>query len=257
MSDSTELQSKCPACKSDNLDQLEGVDSVICTDCSYVINGQDQQPRSQFSEKDQSTGGQETATTGTDWDHDLSVKDKSEAILVDVLSTIEEIGPKLALTDQEVVRAGEIVTKAWKRNFMHGRTKEGTLAAAVYTASRESNRSIPPGVVAKTVEIDKQRIKKTYRQLKEDQSLDFDPPKPLDYVAYLCRDLGLSSEVEHATKELLTESNYIGGDPVGTAAAGVYEISGNRSHQVTLREVARAASLTKETVWRHTQKLES
>jgi transcription initiation factor TFIIIB Brf1 subunit/transcription initiation factor TFIIB len=185
----------------------------------------------------------------------LSIKDDSEANLVELLSRIEEVGDELSLEVNEVTRAGEIATQAWKTNFMHGRTKEATLSAAVYAATREGERTIPPGIIADTIDVEKRKLKHAYQKLKSAQDLDLDPPDPSDYVKYLCETLDLPQDVEHQVDDILSEQTFIGGSPIGTAAASIYSVSSEKSESITLREIAISTKLTKETIWRHTKKL--
>jgi transcription initiation factor TFIIIB Brf1 subunit/transcription initiation factor TFIIB len=105
--------------------------------------------------------------------------------------------------------------------------------------------------------VEKSSIKKTYKKLKDELQLELGPPEPVEYVGYICQTLKLPESVQKESTRLLEETATVGGNPIGTAAASVYEISTEQSEDVTFREIAKATSLTKETVWRHAEKLRS
>jgi len=76
-----------------------------------------------------------------------------------------------------------------------------------------------------------------------------------DYVGYFCDRFDISSRQRAEIEELLMNLSFVGGNPLATAAAAVYEVAGRDRGDVTLRDTARVTKLTKETIWRHTRKL--
>lgn len=247
----------CPVCGSETVHFWSELSTRICSTCSVVLDGTEITNVSDVHPEASSPENPDRDTTSDDWKDHVLVADNSEAILVDVLSQTEAIGDTLTLSDEVVLRAGEIVTEAWKSNFMHGRTTEDTIAGAMYAACREVDCAVPPGKLANVAGTDKRSLKQTYSQLKDSQELNLGPPIPEEYLGYICEELDLSPDVNVKAKRLLRDSDNTAGDPAGIAAAGVYEIAKNQPANVTLREAASAAVLTKETVWRHTQIFES
>lgn len=257
MTDTGSESVTCPVCKSESMTSWDGVDSLVCDNCSYVIDSDSEVTKPDNSIEISPAREQNESSEHPDWQTRVSVKDNSEANLVDALSQAETVATDLSLPDDVVVRAGEVVANAWKMNFMHGRTTSKLVGAAVYAVSREQEIAAPPGVVAEKTGVEKSSIKKTYKQLKDELQLELGPPAPAEFVGYICQTLELPDSVQKESTRLLEETANVGGNPIGTAAASVYEVSTEQSEDVTFREIAQATSLTKETVWRHADKLRS
>jgi transcription initiation factor TFIIB len=246
MSESSTTIEECPACGAEKIKYWEELETWICERCSYVVEG----GVSKKSIPDFSEEIDEDEINDRTWDQSLSIKDKSEANLVEVLSQVEEVADELALSDELEIRAAEIVVEAWTTNFMHGRTKQDTVGAAVYAATRQYQRSIPPSIIADAISGNKQDIKNTYQQLKSEQNLDINPPTPQEFVDAICEELGLSERVSESAVEKLSKTPLPAGNPIGIGAAAVYVACTDGSEDLTLRRVATVTGLTKETVWR-------
>lgn len=244
---------ECPACGGNNTTYWDNLESTICEDCSHVVDSKVAKSIPEVPVESPSVDGSGDSNE-TDWEDRISVKDNSEGNLIEVLSQTEELADDLSLSNDVAIRAAEVVAEAWKTNFMHGRTKRNTVGAAVYAATREIQESIPPGLVAQAIGADKQSLKNTYQQLKAEQELGIAPPTPAEYVNSICRELDLSQPVRETAVELLARQQSRG-NPVGSAAAGIYEACSERNVELTLREVAEVSGLTKETVWRHTSRM--
>jgi transcription initiation factor TFIIIB Brf1 subunit/transcription initiation factor TFIIB len=250
MSESSIPVEECPGCGAENITYWEELDTWICDDCSYVVEARISNTSTpDFSED---IDGDEIADQA--WDQSISVKDKSEANLVEVLSQVEKVADELLLSHELAIRGAEIIVEAWQANFMHGRTKPDTVGAAVYAASREMQQGIPPAIIANQIESEQQTIKDTYQQLKTDLNLNIDPPSATEYLEHICQELDLTAEVAK-TAEMLLDGYHAGGNPVGIAAAAVYVVSNNEGNELTLRGVAEVTGLTKETIWRQASKI--
>ena len=257
MTDADRESVTCPVCKSESMTSWDGIDSLVCNNCSYVIDSDNEVSKTDSTTEMPTAREQDDSSKHPDWETRVSVKDSSEANLVDALSQTESVATDLSLPDDVVVRAGEVVANAWQMNFMHGRTTSKTVGAAVYAVSREQDIAVPPGVVAEMTGVEKSSIKKTYKQLKSELQLELGPPEPAEYLDYICQTFELPDSVQKDSTRLLEEMATVGGNPIGTAAASVYEVSTEHSEDVTFRDIAQATSLTKETVWRHADKLRS
>ena len=250
MNESSPPAEGCPACSADNLSYWEELETWICDDCSYVV----ETGISDSSTPDFSGDIDGDEINDQAWNQSISVKDKSESNLVEVLSQVEEVADELVLSHELAIRAAEIVVEAWTANFMHGRTKPDTVGAAVYAASREIQQGIPPAIIANNIESDQQSVKDTYQQLKAELNLDIDPPTSTEYLSHICQELDLTEEVT-MTAETILDGYHAGGNPVGIAAAAVYVGSNKEGNELTLREAAEATGLTKETIWRQASKI--
>jgi len=247
----------CPACGNGSITHWEELGSYICDSCSYVFDSEDSP-----SDISVSLSGSETkpktdseAAEQTDWQDHVAVKDHSEANLVEILTQSEAFSEELDLSPDLEIRTAEVLTDAWKSNFMHGRNKTDTIAAALYTVTREKSQSIPPGILSRVVGTEEQAVKNTQQKLTDHLSIELETPTPDEYVPSVCDELGLPTGVQHDTIELLSEKKPRGGNPVGIAAAGIYVTCNQKNIDLTLREVATIVNMTKETVWRQKTKL--
>lgn len=245
----------CHLCSSSSVEYWDSLSAWICENCSGVYNENDvtnelaqlQYPTSLDSNED---------SRGQEWTDQIAPKNKSEVNLISCLEKVEELANRLSLAQPIEVRAAEITTEAWKSNFMWGRTVSDTVAAAVYTASREAQQSVPPGVLAKLSGREKQKVKNTYKELKRTLGIETPPPTPEEYLHHITRELNLPDEIREDSITRLDAINETSGNPVGVAAAVVYETSSNTQEDITFRNVARVTELTKETIWRHKNKIE-
>jgi transcription initiation factor TFIIB len=249
MSEATEPVEECPACGAEKINYWDELETWICDGCSCVVE----------EIVPETTANPSVALDGTendtqDWKQSISVDDSSEANLIEVVSELEQVAETLGLSDDLTLRGAEIVVEAWKTNFMHGRTKSDTVGASLYAASREMQQSIPPAFITDRIESDRQSLKNTYQQLKTDLQLQIHPPKPVEYLGQIRRELKLSTEIEEEAVELLDEQQ-LGGNPVGIAAAALYHTANANGDDVTFRTIAEVTGLTKETIWRHHQKI--
>ena len=245
----------CPACGTGSISHWEELGSYICDTCSYVFDPEDSSSDVPPSLAESETETDSGTAEQTDWEGHVAIKDNSEANLVDILSQSEEFANKLDLPQELEIRVAEILTDAWKSNFMHGRNKTDTIAGTLYTVSREKSESIPPGIISRIVGTNKQAVKNTHQKLTKHLSVDLDTPTPEEYVASVCGELGLPMGVQDETIELLSEERPRGGNPVGIAAAGIYVTCNQKDIDLTLREVAAIVNMTKETIWRQKSKL--
>lgn len=246
---------RCPACGTGSITHWEELESYICDACSYLFDPEDSSSDVPPSLSESGTETDSGATEQTDWQDHVAVKDHSEANLVDVLSQSEDFSKELDLPQELEIRTAEILTDAWKSNFMHGRNKTDTIAAALYTVSRQKSQSIPPGIISRIVGTEKQAVKNTYQKLTKHLSIDLDTPTPEEYVPSVCGELDLPTRIQDDTIELLSDERPRGGNPVGIAAAGVYVTCTEKNIDLTLREAAAIVNMTKETVWRQKSKL--
>jgi len=250
MSDSTAPAEECPSCGVTTMTFWEDLETWVCDDCSYVIGAE----VAGISTQDLSANIIENGINNDNWEQSISVKDKSEQNLVEVLGRVEKVIEELEVAKEMEIRAAEIVVEAWEINFMHGRTMPDTVGGSVYAASRELQHGIPPAIIAKQNSTDQESVKQTYQRLKKELQLDIAPPTSAEYLHHICRELNLPSEVE-TTAEMVLDGYYTGGNPVGIAAAAIYIVSKDQGNKVSLREISEIIGLTKETIWRQVSKI--
>lgn len=240
---------ECPACGSDNVEELPEIETNVCGSCSLVISDVSATrdvdlDSTVFSD----TPDEEEAID--EWSETVSITDNSDKHLIELLKQVEKVVSEFTILEEVEVRAGEIATEAWQSNFLHGRGKEVTAAAAVYIASRESNVTIPHRLLAESVGTTDTTVVRTYKALRNSLDIELAPVSAVEFVPYLVNELAVPEQIEFQAVSMLEEVASLVGDPVGNAAAAVYEASNNTGGSVTFRELSTATRVTKETIWR-------
>lgn len=246
---------QCPACGSSQIDRSREFAWGVCADCGFVISSSSDAGEPEPTEAIDVTDAAES-TEG--WQQTVEARDKSDHNLIELLSLIDTLSEPLLLSDETRIRSAELATKAWEKGILHGRSMNAGAGAAVRLACRELGRPRPIRTVADTVQTDETAVQNMYRLLTDTLRIDLDPPKPDDYVLFICKSLERPS-VKIAAKRLLQhnrESTAVG-DPSGIAGAAVYIATQEHASidAVTYREVAAVIGMTKETVWKRATEL--
>lgn len=250
------IESKqCPACGSEDIDYDREFAWGICADCGFVIADSSNAVEPEPPEAIDVADADEPTKA---WPQTVEAQDKSDQNLIELLTLIDTLGEPLLLSDEARVRSAELATKAWENSILHGRSKNACVGAAVRLACRELRCPRPIRVIADIVQTDVSSIQSIYQLLIDTLAIDLDPPKPGDYVLFICESLECTN-VETSAQQLLHHNReYTAvGDPSGIAAAAVYIATQEHASidAVTYREVGKVVGMTKETVWKRATEL--
>lgn len=257
MSSVSDANRPCPLCSSENVTYWEEIDACICNECSCVLDANNQSHQTDLPAVESASQSGTAEPNETEWEQRIAVTDQSEATLVAILSQAETLVDEITLPEKVTTRAAEIIVAAWKENFTHGRKKEHVIGAAVYLASRETKNAVPPGIIADAADTDKQCVKNTYITLKKEQRFELEPPSPDEYIDWICKALELPPGIPDEARRVLSHSSDGAGNPIGLAAASIYIATNRRSQNLTLRQAADTTKLTKETIWKHSSRMNS
>jgi len=243
----------CPACSAESVTHRAQINSWVCDKCSYVL-GSDESPNGSTQPVGRTSSRDSVSNPDVDWVSQIAVADTAESNLVEALEQTETTAESVGLSTDQLLRAGELMATAWQTNFMHGRSQERTVGAVVYAASRETDAAVPPAMIADAIGVSKAAIKQTFQKVNRELELEIGPPCPRMFVEALRVEVGLPESVNSTARYLLKRYEPKGGNPVGIAGAAVYVVCEQTEDEITLKELATMSGLTKETVWRHTQK---
>lgn len=249
--------SQCPACDASDFTEFGDRERRVCSNCGVVIDTVETTSNTNNPVEHQYSPTKETNSEDPSWKDKVKIEDKSDSDLVDLLSLTEEVAKEADLGDEAIIRSGEIVIRAWKDNFTHGRRRDETVASAVYIVSRRVNSAVPPGVLANIVETEKASIKDTYLRLKQELDLEVKPAHPSQFVEYICDQVGLSEALRNEAKTNLKNLKNATGNPIGIASGAIYASAAYNGEDVTLEKIGNVGNITKETVWRHSNKFKS
>ncbi|WP_405274665.1 transcription initiation factor IIB [Methanobrevibacter sp.] len=182
----------------------------------------------------------------------LRISCTGERNLAIALSELHRVCSKLGLP--KVVRedAAIIYRSAAKNNLVRGRSIEGMVAAAVYTAARRCELPRTLDEVSDATNVSKKKISRNYRFLARELKIKLRAPSPADYVPRFASLLGASGEVESMAIDIVHKSKeqglLNGPEPTGVAAATLYIASVLLGEKITQRQVAETANVSEVTI---------
>lgn len=186
------------------------------------------------------------------WQSRTRISDSSERNLATALSSMNQMSSALNLPRNVRETAAMIYRKAVRRNFIRGRTIHGVSAAVLYAACRQCNVPRTLEEISAVSNMSKKEIGKNYRNISRKLKLKLLPTTPQDYVSRFSSQLGLSTEVQSKSLEILKQASKkeltSGRGPTGLAAAALYMASVICCDRRTQREVAEVAGVTEVTI---------
>ena len=186
------------------------------------------------------------------WNNRARFVSSNEKNISFAISEIKKHASKMSLPPQVSEEAALIYKKAALKNMIRGRSIESMLAAAIYTACRNSNLPRSLTEVSQLTGVKKKEIGRLYRLLAKELQMEIDLTEPKKYVTKLCSQLQLSQKTTKKTEELvetIIKKELISGrGPLGIVGAAIYLASVLCKEKRTQKEVARAAGVTEVTI---------
>lgn len=186
------------------------------------------------------------------WNKRMRIANASERNLAFALSELDRDSSKLSIPRSVREDAALIYRNAARKKLIRGRSIEGMVAAAVYTACRRFNIPRTLDEVSEVSNISKKQIGKNYRFLCRELNIKLKPTSPADYISRFASQLGLSGEIQAKAIEIINEASNkglnSGRGPSGVAAAALYIASVLRGERKTQSEIASVAGVTEVTI---------
>ena len=185
------------------------------------------------------------------WNRRMRVSNASERNLAFALSELDRVSSRLGIPRSVREDAAKIYRSAAQKKLIRGRSIEGMVAAALYTACRRNNipRSLDEMEVASNVS--KKQIGRNYRFLAKKLNIKLKPTSPSDYIPRFATQLSLSGEVESKAISIIKKAKdnglINGKGPIGIAATALYNSSillGERKSQMDIAEIAGVTEVT-------------
>lgn len=242
----------CPSCETAieplGIDEFDG----ICPNCGLVMD-EGSWPSSFAVDTSSSGNANDSSSQGTPWVDDVQILDATDQQLVRVVSRTDEVADKLGLSVEGRHRAVEIAIEAWEQNIMHGREFDATVAAGVYLAAHQFDNPRPTHVVASHAGTTTQQFARVRKAMVQELELESESSDPEKYLPYLCDMVQAPSWVQLQATDRL-ENTRMTGNPVGIAAAALY-LTAKDELDLTLKDAAEIAGVTKETIWKKSKEL--
>ena len=237
----------CPACSSTNIDTAFDFAPGRCLECNFVI---DRDTRAEIPSSELTTTASRQSESGQDWKHQVELQDSSDENLVQLVERSETIAEDVLAAEAETLQAVEVVIEAWTSSVTHGRSIDLVAAASVEIACRRAGKPRPRAIIADAASVDRTTLKSTCETILNELGETRCSTLPCEYVCFIKKQIGGSMKARTAAEHTLAAvDERPPGNPVGIAAAAVYLGMKDNGEDVTLRQVARAVGLTKETVW--------
>jgi len=175
-----------------------------------------------------------------------------ERNLATSLSALDRMSSGMNLPRTVRETAAMIYRKAVLKNLIRGRSSEGMTAASLYAACRQCNVPRTLDEISRAADMPKKEVGRNYRFITRELKLRLLPTSPRDYISRFCSELGLSSDVQVKTLDILKEAAKheltSGRSPTGIAAASLYVASLLCGERRTQHEIAEILGVTEVTI---------
>lgn len=249
---------ECPGCGSSSFDESVDVVDGFCENCGAVIPDAEHMDDLPLLPDYEATNEQDTTDPPLEsWTEWYDVTNSTEQQVATAFEHLERISDSLGHSIETRTRVAELYCEASIDLVTDGRPTDTTVAALVYLAARDTGEPRPATAYAREIEREAAELKSLARSLQRDLELKLPIPDPGDYLPYISEELDLGQDVvETAVKafDAIEQNGQLGGkNPVAIAGAVVYKIDSGYSQ----REIAQVAGVTKETIRKRLNELET
>lgn len=168
---------------------------------------------------------------------------------------------KLSLSQTVRYESASIYRKAVKKDLVRGRSINKLIVATVYIACRECKVPRTLDEMAEVTDVDKKVIGKNSRFLLRELGLKLPLISPNDYVSRFASKLGLSSQAEVKSIEIINQAKELGltsgKDPASITAASLYASSILLGERRTQTEIAKKLGVTEVTIRNRLKELDA
>ena len=180
------------------------------------------------------------------------VKGTRERNLSRAFTELALIVSNLSLSRNVKYESASIYRKALDKDLIRGRSINKLMVATVYIACRECAVPRTLDEISEGTGVDKKTIGKNYRFLSRELGISLPVVSPNAFVPRFASKLGLSSEVEVKSIEIINQAKDLGltsgKDPASITAASLYWASMLLGERRTQTEIANALSVTEVTI---------
>ena len=241
----------CPACETDNIDGSVAAFEGICETCGFVIRDETNSVSLEWEVADGEFGYPETR----DWMSECRIRNATEQQLAEAFETLEEFANHLGLSNEVRKETSDIYCDAFRAKLTDGRATACIVAACLRLASRRTGIPIPMSRLTEFSDVDEKKFHSSHLALCNELNIDPRMPKPPEYISFIQLVLGLTDADREAAEQFVSKVGgkqaFVGKDPAGIAAGGVYLLQDD----LTQSDVAKAVGLSTETVRQRIQQL--
>jgi transcription initiation factor TFIIB len=181
----------------------------------------------------------------------INVSKSSEKSLRRAFQKLDTLKDKLSLSDSIVEKSAYIFRKIQERHLVRGRTIDGMLSAAVYTACREMGASVTLKDIAAASNLTYKDISKNYRVLVFELDIKIPLIDPMKCIVKVANKLSIKEKTKKQAMNIMSEvverEMTSGKVPMGLAASVLYlscQITGEVVSQAKIAEVSGTTEVT-------------
>jgi len=215
---------------------------------STVINPQNKDA----SGKPLSTSMKNTIERLRTWDRRSQAQEPANRNLRQALSELNRLKDKLAISANVLEKAAYIYRKAMEKNLARGRSISAMIAASLYAACRDTGTPRTLNDVADAANVKRKDISRCYRLLHKELELKMPVVDSTQLIARISSKLAITEKTKRDAAKVLRgiqeRKESSGKDPMGLAAAGLYQACVKNGVPITQRDLAEAAGVTEVTI---------
>ena len=186
------------------------------------------------------------------WDLRTRMSKSGDKNLVRAFEQLDRIKEKLGLSDIVYEKAAYIYRKVHERGIIRGRTIDGILAAAVYSAGREMETARTLKDIAVVSNLKRKDIARCYRLLVFELDIRIPVVDPKKCIARVANKLNISEKTKHQAmnimEEVVNKKITAGKDPNSMAATVLYVSSLKTDEKILQKDIAAASGVTEVTL---------
>ena len=182
----------------------------------------------------------------------INVSKSSEKSLRRAFQKLDTLKDKLSLSDSIVEKSAYIFRKIQERHLVRGRTIDGMLSAAVYTACREMGASVTLKDIAAASNLTYKDISKNYRVLVFELDIKIPLIDPMKCIVKVANKLSIKEKTKKQAMNIMSEvverEMTSGKVPMGLAASVLYLSCQITGEVISQAKIAAASGTTEVTV---------
>ena len=281
---------KCPECASKNLVHDNDTGETICGDCGLVLYEQmlDKAPEWRtFPQQGKTSSSRVGAPTSYSihdkglsttisqvnrdafgkklplstrlqmwrlrkWQIRSRVHSSTDRDLAQAMTELQRLSDKVNVSPLIKEKAAVIYREALAKALIRRGSIVSIIAAALYTACRQTGTPITLREMAEASLVDKTDVSRCYRLLLQELGIKMPNDDSLTYISKIAEKTGISGKTQGAAIAILREARLkrfsAGKSPMGLAAATLYIACLQNNEKKTRKDIAEASGVTEVTV---------
>ena len=186
------------------------------------------------------------------WDARTRAQAGGHRNLMQAFSELERLKDKLGLSDAIVQKTAYIYRKAQEKRLSRGRSVSSIIAAATYIACREMGAARSLRDLIEITNVTRKTLSHSYRLLVLELDIKVPAIDPMKCITKIANRAKLSEKTQRVAMstmdDTINKEISAGKDPMGLAAAVLYQSCLTVGEATTQREIAMAAGVTEVTI---------